>query len=191
MTTLYAAPLTHPGSRAANEAAVGVGDGLSVLADGLGGHRPGVVASRSVVETIFSNPLVAAEELSFDSIESIGSRVARADAALLVVQTADQCVPRSLLNSRVISKREIRGDEARNRLLGTIGQLRTEHGGTAIVPGDALLRCSNCLWKEMAVDCSAAATPAEWLARIGLRLLERAADDHDNACTVAVWLGAA
>ncbi len=72
MTTLYAAPLTHPGSRAANEAAVGAGDGLSVLADGRGGHRQGVVASRSVVETIFSNPLVAAEELSFDSIESIG-----------------------------------------------------------------------------------------------------------------------
>ena len=59
--------------------------------------------------------------------------------------------------------------------------------------GDAFLMCTDGFWEyvteaEMTVDLAKSYTPMEWLERMELRLIARAAAGNDNYSAMAVFI---
>ncbi|KAA6187933.1 serine/threonine-protein phosphatase [Thiohalocapsa marina] len=88
MTSLHfdSACLTHAGGRDDNEDNCGQADGCWVVADGLGGHGGGEVASQVAVETL----LAAAAQGSLIDPAALSSAILAADQAITARQAAEQ-----------------------------------------------------------------------------------------------------
>ena len=112
-------------------------------------------------------------------------------------QTRDHSVPQMLVDAGKIRPEDIRGHEDQNRLtraIGQVGELRPTISAAPlpVQAGDAALLCSDGVWTyvwetEMEADLAAAASPADWLARLEQRILARAEGPYDNYTAVAVW----
>lgn len=115
---------------------------------------------------------------------------------VLLRQTQDHSVPQALANAKLIGSAQIRGHEDRNRLLrslGSPGPLRPTVLPVpfAILRGDTVLIGTDGLWEyvtelEMAVEWCKGRNLRDWLSRLELRLLQRAAQGHDNYSAIAL-----
>ena len=115
----------------------------------------------------------------------------------IIQQTRDHSVPQMLADAGKIRTEDIRGHEDQNRLtraIGQVGELRPTISAAPlpVQAGDAALLCSDGVWTyvwetEMEADLAAAASPADWLARLEQRILARAEGPYDNYTAVAVW----
>ena len=115
----------------------------------------------------------------------------------IIQQTRDHSVPQMLADAGKIRPEDIRGHEDQNRLTRAIGQAGELRPTIPAAPfpvrtGDVVLLCSDGVWtyvweQEMEADLAAAASPADWLARLEQRILARAEGPYDNYTAVAVW----
>ena len=114
----------------------------------------------------------------------------------LVFQSRDHSAAQIGVLLGQITADQIRHHPDRNRVLRALGQdteLAVEGAERALESGrHAFLLCSDGFWEyvlenEMAEDLAAAADPADWLARMRVRLRERAPAGSDNNSAAAVW----
>jgi serine/threonine protein phosphatase PrpC len=115
----------------------------------------------------------------------------------LAKQTMDHSVPQAMVDAGQLAAREIRHHEDRNRLLRSLGgreevRATIEETPHRIQPGDAFLLCSDGFWEyvtetAMEVDLAKAATPAEWLRYMELRIRASAPLDQDNYTAVGIF----
>jgi len=112
-------------------------------------------------------------------------------------QTLDHSVPQAMVDARQLDASKIRHHEDRNRLLRSIGgreevRATIEENPHMLRPGDAFLLCSDGFWEyvtetAMEVDLAKAATPADWLRYMELRIRGEAPADQDNYSAVAIF----
>lgn len=115
---------------------------------------------------------------------------------LVAEVTADHSVAFKKYLSGQISRRQIRSDEDKDRLVSSVGSpdaCAPELGGRFIHPGDAFLLCSDGAWEnlldlEIAFDRLKAATAEEWARLLLLRILDRMPDDADNLSIITVMI---
>jgi serine/threonine protein phosphatase PrpC len=215
--------------------------GLWIVADGVGGHRGGAVASQTAVRAMLDSWHAEAESISQTVDELINaaqtailkqqitdtqlsamrttvvalyivgdqalwghvgdSRLYFFRGCALSLQTKDHSVPQAMVAAGEITREQIRHHEDRNRLLRAVGNPEgvkpTIHESPQPVrSGDAFLMCTDGFWEyvteaEMAVDLVKSNTPMEWLERMELRLVARAAANHDNYTALAVFISKA
>ena len=240
--TFESASISKAGGREENQdccdSKVGDHTGLWIVADGVGGHRGGAVASQTAVRAMLDiwhaeaksipqtvdkliNAAQAAilkqqetdPQLSAMRTTVVALHIAQ-DQALwghvgdsrlyyyrgctLAFQTKDHSVPQAMVVAGEITREQIRHHEDRNRLLRAVGNPEGVkptilEAAQLVRPGDVFLMCTDGFWEyvteaEMAVDLVKSNTPMEWLERMELRLVARAAANHDNYTAVAVFI---
>lgn len=212
---------------------------LWVIADGLGGHRGGEVASATAVQSLLAAWQPTAELTS----TSVGELIEIAQAAILdnqkaqpslasmrttlvllqnsrdkviwghvgdsrlyhfsdgviASQTRDHSVPQVLADAGEINTSQMRKHPDRNRILRAVGNPEGVKptildSPRSVKAGDVFLLCSDGFWEyvtelEMAADLTKATSPADWLQRMELRLLDAAEPGNDNYTALAVFVG--
>ena len=240
--TFKSASISKAGGREENQdcfdSKVGKHAGLWIVADGVGGHRGGAVASQTAVRAMLDswhegvdfipqtideliNTAQAAilnqqetdPQLSSMRTTVVALYVAQnlalwghvGDSRLylyrdyaLTFQTKDHSVPQAMVVAGEITQEQIRQHEDRNRLLRAVGNPEgvkptITESPQLVRQGNVFLLCTDGFWEyvteaEMAVDLVKSNTPIEWLGRMELRLIARAAANHDNYTAMAVFV---
>ena len=212
---LSAYAYTNRGGRDHNEDSLRASaeQGIFVLADGLGGHRCGEVASQAAVDSIFTG-MAQAEALEeaglLDLFRSANEELLRrqaqpgqeemrttAVALKLAGVTADHSVTYRKFLGGEISYMDVYHDDDRSRLLRVLGKepCRPEAGQAAVSPGDAFLLCSDGFWEfvyneEIQADLCRARTPEEWAEGMLLRHIRRTPPGSDNFSLITVFVEA-
>lgn len=212
--------------------------GLWIVADGLGGHRGGAVASQTAVRAMIDSWHPEADSIP----QTIDELINAAQAAILkqqetdpqisamrttvvalhivknqalwghvgdsrlylyrngavAFQTEDHSVTQAMVAAGEITREQIRYHEDRNRLLRAVGNPDGVKPTILESPqpvwlGDAFLMCTDGFWEyvtetEMAVELVKSNTPMEWLERMELRIVGRAATGYDNYSALAVLI---
>ena len=115
------ATLSHTGGRAYNEDACGHRDGCWVLADGLGGHGGGEVASRIAVDTVLSTLAPMRAPIGVPSAADLAEAIAAANRA---VQAGQQTDPRL---ERMRTTLVVLASDGREALWAHVGDSRLYH----------------------------------------------------------------
>ena len=208
------------------------GHSVFVLADGLGGHQYGEVASRIAADTVleaFPQPTqealhAAAERANYAILEAqtqsglhnmnttlvclsieaakaawlhIGdSRLYHFSGGAVQTVTHDHSVSFKKYLGREISYLDLNHDSDRSSLLRVLGikSFQPEVHEVKLLPGDALLLCSDGFWEyvydqEMVIDWIKSETPHQWVTYMLLRLMERIPPHNDNCSVIAVFVG--
>ena len=127
------------------------------------------------------------------------SRLYHFRSGKIIFQTKDHSVPQAMADAGDILYEEIRYHEDRNRLLRSLGKegdLRPKisESSCPLEQGDVFLLCTDGFWEyvielEMEKDLSISKDMDEWLARMEIRIKERAIKNHDNYSAVAIRAG--
>ena len=243
--TFESATISKTGGREENQdccdSKVGDHAGLWIVADGVGGHRGGAVASQTAVRAMLDSwhaeaasiPLTIDElinaaqtamlkqqvtdpQLSAMRTTVVALHIAEDQAlwghvgdsrlylyrgGVIVFQTNDHSVPQAMVAAGEITREQIRHHEDRNRLLRAVGnpdgvKPTILESPQTVRPGDAFLLCTDGFWEyvteaEMGVDLVKSNTPMKWLERMELRLVARAAANHDNYTALALFISEA
>ena len=189
---LSAYAYTNRGGRDHNEDSLRASaeQGIFVLADGLGGHRCGEVASQAAVDAILAGSTAVWAHIG-------DSRLYRFSNGELAGVTADHSVTYRKFLGGEISYMDVYHDDDRSRLLRVLGKepCRPEAGQAAVSPGDAFLLCSDGFWEfvyneEIQADLCRARTPEEWAEGMLLRHIRRTPPGSDNFSLITVFVEA-
>jgi len=115
----------------------------------------------------------------------------------IVSCTSDHSVVQAMFSAGEISPDQIRYNEDRSKLLRCLGNPQGDLRPTILPqprplsPGMAFLLCTDGFWEkinesEMEVDLAKAQNAREWLALMGVRVLDRITENSDNYTAIAV-----
>ncbi|MGH8728971.1 MAG: PP2C family protein-serine/threonine phosphatase, partial [Burkholderiales bacterium] len=117
---------------------------------------------------------------------------------IIQFQTRDHTVSQALADAGKLSPDMIRFHAERNWLLKSLGHTDDPEAEPApsliaLKRGDAFLLCSDGLWEyvtetEMQSDLPKSRSAADWLARLELRVVDRADGRGDNYSAIAVFV---
>ena len=208
---LSAYAYTNRGGRDHNEDSLRASaeQGIFVLADGLGGHRCGEVASQAAVDAIFTG-MAQAEALEeaglLDLFRSANEELLRRQAQPGQEEMRTTAVALKLAGSTAVWAHI--GDSRLYRFSnGELAGVTADHsvtyrkflggeaGQAAVSPGDAFLLCSDGFWEfvyneEIQADLCRARTPEEWAEGMLLRHIRRTPPGSDNFSLITVFVEA-